>query len=77
MTSNRETAKFWLAQIRAQLEEKTVTVRAIEKQGDTLVVAQCNICLQVWERPPDLDDEAADHDLGQFVADHKSRHQAR
>jgi hypothetical protein len=54
-----------------------MTVRAVEKQGDTLTVAQCNICLLVWERPPDLDDEAADHSLGQFVADHKSRHQAR
>ena len=54
-----------------------MTVRAIETVNDRLIVAQCNICLQVWERPPGLDDEAADHDLGRFVADHKARHQAR
>jgi len=54
-----------------------MTVRALEKSGDRLVAAQCNICLLVWERPADMDDEAADTDLGQFVADHKSRHQAR
>ena len=73
----RETGRRWLAQIRAQLEEKTVTVRALEKHGDTLIAAQCNICLLVWEGPPDVDDEGADSSLGQFVADHKSRHQAR
>jgi len=76
MTSNRETGKWWLARIRRQLETN-MTVRAIETVNDRLIVAQCNICLLVWERPPDVDDEGADHSLGQFVADHKSRHQAR
>ena len=76
MTSNRETGKWWLARIRQQLETN-MTVRAIETVNDRLIVAQCNICLLVWERPPDVDDEGADHSLGQFVADHKARHQAR
>ena len=78
MTSNRETARYWLAQMRRQLEDQKVPVRALERNAaDQLVAAQCNICLLVWERPADLDDEAADHDLGQFVQDHKTRHQAR
>jgi hypothetical protein len=54
-----------------------MTVRALEKRGDTLIAAQCNICLLVWERPSDVDDEGADSSLGQFVQDHKARHQAR
>ena len=54
-----------------------MSIRTLEMRGGTLVAAQCNICLLVWERPPDVDDEGADHNLGQFVADHKSRHQAR
>jgi len=54
-----------------------MTVRKLETRGDTLIAAQCVVCLLVWERPPDVDDEGADHSLGQFVADHKSRHQAR
>jgi hypothetical protein len=71
----RETGKWWLARIRQQLETN-MTVRAIETVNDRLIVAQCNICLLVWERAPDLDDEAADHSLGQFVADHKTCYQA-
>lgn len=54
-----------------------MTVRAVEKHGDTLTAAQCNICLLVWERPPDLDDEGADASLQVFVQDHHARHQAR
>jgi hypothetical protein len=74
--SSRETAKFWLARIRKQLEER-MTVRKLEMDGDTLLAAQCNICLQVWERPSDMDDEEADGSLGRFVHDHKDRHRAR
>jgi len=73
MTSNRETARFWLAQMRRQLEEH-MSVKVIDARDGVPLEARCNICLRRWYRPED--DPTADT-LADFAHLHNGMHRAR
>jgi hypothetical protein len=76
VTSNRETARFWLAQIRRQLEDQ-MTIRLLDAVDGQPTAAKCSICMARWERADELDDTRADAALTDFALYHRALHGGR